>query len=157
MAGRVFSKKDLENILNNVIRKTLGAVDQNNVFERAITMPKITGIAGDVIERSVLGYLPNSDRETDLVVDGKDTELKTTGIRKPKKQSIHQFEAKEPMTITAVSPKTISNETFETSYFWHKTKETLLVNYHYDSHVTVKAIKYANFVIVDYQFHEFSD
>lgn len=157
MAGHVFSKKQLENIFNNVIGKTLGEADRNNIFIRAKTNPKITGIAGDVIEQSVLGYPPDSFQSPDLFVDGKDIELKTTGIRKPKKKSsIHQFEAKEPMSITAVSPERISNEDFETSNFRHKMENMLLVYYHYDSNVTVKAIDYANFVIKGYQFHEFS-
>lgn len=39
------------------MNKTLGQVDVNNVFARTITHPKITGIAGDVVEQSILGYL----------------------------------------------------------------------------------------------------
>ncbi|MEH7442067.1 MutH/Sau3AI family endonuclease [Bacillus sp. JJ1122] len=157
MTGHVFSKKELENIFSNVIGKTLGEVDRNNIFVRAKTNPKITGIAGDVIEQSVLGYPPDTKQSPDLFVDGEDIELKTTGIRIPKKTSIHQFEAKEPMSITAVSPKKISNENFESSNFWHKLKKMLLVYYHYDSNVTVKAIDYSNFVIQGYQFHEFPE
>lgn len=156
LAGHVFSKKQLETIFNDVVGKTLGEVDRNNVFHRAITKPKITGIAGDVIEQSVLGYPPDSKQRADLYVDGHDVELKTTGIRKPPKKGDHQFEAKEPMSITAVSPKNITKENFETSHFWHKLENMLLVYYHYDSNETVKAIDYANFVIIDYQFHEFS-
>lgn len=157
MAGHVFSKKELEEIFNNVIGKTLGEVDRNNVFDRAKTNPKITGIAGDVIEQSVLGYRPDSIQSPDLFVDGKDMELKTTGIRKPKRNSIHKFEAKEPMSITAVSPEKISKEIFETSNFWHKLENMLLVYYNYNSTETVKAIDYANFVIEGYQFHTFSE
>lgn len=40
-----------------MVNKTLGQVDVNNVFARTITHPKITGIAGDVVEQSILGYL----------------------------------------------------------------------------------------------------
>lgn len=157
LAGHVFSKKQLENIFNNVIGKTLGEVDRNNVFERTKTHKKITGIAGDVIEQSVLGYPPDSKQRPDLFIDGKDVELKTTGIRKPKRKSIHQFEAKEPMSITGVSPKNVTKENFEKSNFWHKLENTMLVYYHYDSDVTVEAKDYANFVIKSYQFHEFSE
>lgn len=153
----MFSKKQLEDTFNHVIGKTLGEVDVNNVFNRTITNPKITGIAGDVIEQSVLGYPPDSNQRPDLFVDGKDVELKTTGIRKPKKKSIHEFEAKEPMSITAVSPEKITKEDFKTSNFWHKLEIMLMVYYHYDSAVTVKAMDYANFVIKGYQFHEFSE
>lgn len=157
IAGHIYTRKKLEDILDKVVGKTLGKVDKNFVFERAITYPKITGIAGDVIEQSVLGYRPDSSQSPDLLVDGIEIELKTTGIRKPKKKSIHQFEAKEPMSITAVSPERISSEEFEKSNFWHKLEYMLLVYYHYDSDVVVRAIDYSNFVIEGYQFHQFSE
>lgn len=151
----VFTKKQLIEILNKVIDKTLGEVDSNNVFDRTILNPKITGIAGDVIEQSVLGYPADTKQNPDLYVDGEDIELKTTGIRKPKKDNGNDFEAKEPMSITAVSPEKIVNETFKDSNFWHKLEKMLLIYYHYDSEVTVKASEYANFYIKGYHFHEF--
>ena len=137
------------------MNKTLGEVDVNRVFERTNTNPKKTGIAGDVIEQSVFQYAADSNKAPDLLVDGVPTELKTTGIRKPKKDNGFIYEAKEPMSITAVSPDSIVNEEFETSSFWHKL-EHLLVYYLYDSPVTVKAADYANFPIKGYQFHEFT-
>lgn len=156
MALHKFTRIELEDILKNVVNKTLGEVDINNVFERTISNPKITGIAGDVIEQSVLGYPPDSKKEADLLVDGVPIELKTTGIREPKKDNGFIYEAKEPMSITAVSPNSIVNEEFESSSFWHKLERLLLVYYHYDSPVTVKAADYANFLIKGYHFHEFS-
>lgn len=151
------SKKELTDIFNNAIGKTLGELDRQKVFLRTIEYPKITGIAGDVIEQSVIGYPANSSQEPDLVVDGRETELKTTGIRKSKKKNDSQFEAKEPMTITAVSPKRIIHEQFESSKFWHKLEHMLLVYYHYDSDKTVPAANYANFVVEGFHFHEFSE
>ena len=56
MKGHFFHRKDLQDILDNVLNKTLGEIDENHVFDKAQTNPKITGIAGDVIEQSVLGY-----------------------------------------------------------------------------------------------------
>ncbi|UQW96672.1 restriction endonuclease [Rummeliibacillus sp. G93] len=156
MALHKFERKELERIFSSVVNKTLGQADINNVFDRAKKHPKITGIAGDVVERSILGYPPDSDKNPDLIVDGIDTELKTTGIRKPKKKSDFIYEAKEPMSITAVSPESITDEIFETSSFWHKLEHMLLVYYHYDSSETVPAIEYANFKIKGFHFHEFS-
>lgn len=156
MALHKFKRDELEQILKNVVNKTLGEVDVNNVFDRTITNPKITGIAGDVVEQSILGYPANSDKQPDLLVDGIPTELKTTGIRKPKKAEDFVYEAKEPMSITAVSPDKITNEEFDTSSFWSKLEHMLLVYYHYDSPGTVKAADYANFFIKGYHFHEFS-
>jgi hypothetical protein len=157
MALHKFKRKELDTILSNVVDKTLGEADVNNVFARTITHPKITGIAGDVVERSILGYPSDQDKNPDLIVDGIETELKTTGIRKPKQKSDLIFEAKEPMTITAVSPHSITEEEFETSSFWHKLEHLLLIYYHYDSPETVPAAEYANFIIKGYHFHEFSN
>ncbi|MEK3906639.1 MutH/Sau3AI family endonuclease [Oceanobacillus sp. FSL W7-1309] len=158
MALHKFSRKELDEILSNVVGKTLGEADVNNVFARTIKHPKITGIAGDVVERSILGYPSDQDKNPDLIVDGVETELKTTGIRKPKRNNGYDFEAKEPMTITAVSPNSITEEEeYDKSSFWHKLEHLLLVYYHYDSSETVSAAEYANFFIKGYHFHQFSD
>ena len=149
-----FHKKDLERILDECLNKTLGEVDSNNIFDRTKIHPKITGIAGDVIEQSVLGYPPDTRQEPDLDVDGVKVELKTTGIKYKKNKT--EFVAKEPMSITAVSPDVIVDETFDDSNFWHKLAHLLFVYYLYDSPTTVKAAGYANFPIKGYQFYEFN-
>lgn len=160
------SKIEIENKLNDCINKTLGEIDINHAFDKTINHPKVTGIAGDVIEKSVLGYPSNSDQEPDLIVDGIPTEVKTTGIRystkalkksNKKKISNKDFEAKEPMSITAVSPGKIINENFNNSNFWHKLNHMLLVYYHYNSAKTVKSWEYKNFPIKGFEFHEFSN
>lgn len=158
MALHKFSRKNLDNILNGVVGKTLGEADVNNIFYRTVTNPKITGIAGDVVEQSILGYPADSDSAPDLIVDGVPTELKTTGIRKPKKKnSDFIYEAKEPMSITAVSVNNIVNEEFDNSKFWHKLEHLLLVYYNYSAPKTVPASEYAKFLIEGYHFHEFSE
>ena len=149
-----FHKKDLERILDECLNKSLGEVDSNNVFEITKTHPKYTGIAGHVIEQSVLGYPADTRQEPDLDVDGVKTELKTTGIRYIRNNT--KFVAKEPMSITAVSPDIIVNETFDDSNFWHKLAHLLFVYYLYDSPTTVKAAGYADFPIKGYQFYEFN-
>lgn len=148
------TKSELERKLENAINKTLGEVDTAHVFDIARENPKVTGIAGDVVEQSVIGYPANSSQEPDLVVDGEEVELKTTGLRKSKRMK--GLEAKEPMSITAVSLDTIVDEDFEHSNFWHKVRHMLLVYYLYDSSTTVPAIEYGNFRIKGYQFYEFS-
>lgn len=79
-----FKRAELETILFAVKDKTLGEVDKNHVFDKTKTNPKITGIAGDVIEQSVLGYPADQAQRPDLDVDGVPTELKTTGMRRKK-------------------------------------------------------------------------
>lgn len=156
MNNHEFNKIEVINKLENCLNKTLGEVDENNVFDKAINKPKITGIAGDVIEQSVFGYSADSYQRPDLNIDGNEVELKTTGIKINKKNE-QKYEAKEPMSITAVSPETIINEEFYDSNFWHKLENLLLVYYHYDSEKTVKAIEYAKFYIKGYEFHKFSE
>jgi len=146
-----FHKQELITKLNNVVDKTLGEVDVNSVFNKTITKPKITGIAGDVIEQSVLGYPPDGEQRPDLDVDGTLVELKTTGMRKKN----GQYEAKEPASITAVSIGTIENETFDSSAFWQKIANTLFVFYEYESEKTVPAAGYKDFHIRGYTFHSF--
>ncbi|HDR3896984.1 MutH/Sau3AI family endonuclease [Bacillus sp. FSL W7-1334] len=156
MADHIFTREELDNILRPVVGKTLGEVDINHVFNKTKTNPKITGIAGDVVEQSILGYPPDTKQKADLLVDGIDTELKTTGLKRTKRGK-HALEAKEPMSITAVSPKKIVNEQFFHSTFWNKIEHSLLVYYLYDSDKTVPASEYANFTIQGYQFHTFSE
>lgn len=150
-----YTKQQVENLLEACLNRTLGEIDKNHVFDRTKTNPKITGIAGDVIEQSVFGYDANSDSSPDLNIDGILTELKTTGIRISKKKP-KEYEAKEPMSITGVSPNVIIDEEFSDSRFWHKLAHLLLVYYLYASDKTVLAAEYANFLVKGYQFLEFS-
>lgn len=156
MPDHIFSRIELNTILSSTIGKTLKEVDKNDVFARTQKNPKITGIAGDVIEQSVLGYKADTKQSADLLVDNIPVELKTTGIRYSKKDK-NSIEAKEPMSITAVSPETIVNETFDSSKFWNKIAHTLFVYYLYDFKDTVKAAEYADFTIQGFQFHHFNE
>lgn len=159
MAEHIFSRVDVHNILTPIVGKTLGEVDKNNVFNKTRTNPKITGIAGDVIEQSVFDYPADTKSEPDLLVDGKPVELKTTGLKRvsSRDKSGHALEAKEPMSITAVSLNQIAQQKdFYDSQLWHKLEELLLVYYLYDSSKTVPAAEYANFPIQGYHFFRFS-
>ncbi|WP_214850628.1 MutH/Sau3AI family endonuclease [Exiguobacterium sp. s193] len=152
-----FTKTQLVNLLEDAKGRTLGEVDVKNVFKMTETSTKVTGIAGSVIEQSLLGYKANSNPEPDIIVDGIDFEVKTTGLRKPrKKSSTAKLEAKEPLTITAVREKEIEDELFHDSHFWKKAQNLLLVYYEYASPKTVIASKYRDFPLVGYHFHTFS-
>jgi len=159
--SNIFTRKELDKKLYSVTNKTLGEVDVNHVFNKAIDKPKITGIAGDVIEQSVLGYPADNKQEPDLVVDGVYIELKTTGLRKPKRlensNNDRDFIAKEGVSITAVSPENITSQEFEDSYLWHKMEYMLFVFYHYNSYKVVPAYDYSTFKILGHHFYEFSD
>ena len=158
MPRHEFTHNDLVLILDDAKGKTLGDVDSKSVFDKTKSNHKVTGIAGDVIEQSVLGYPADNKKKPDLIVDGIDTELKTTGLKRVNKQANSEkseLDAKEPMSITAVSPDDIVSEEFDDSALWHKLEHMLLVYYLYDSAKTVIASEYARFPILDYQFHKF--
>lgn len=167
MANHVFVKSELQYKLNEIIGKTFGEVDKNRVFDKAIGKPKITGIAGDIIEGSVLEYPSDNEQSPDLIVDGIDTELKVTGLRKVKSKAGSEndkdYRAKEGITITAVSAKgsrgmpPINEQVFEDSALWHKMAHMLYVFYHYNSYTVVPAYDYSKFKILGYHFHEFSE
>lgn len=166
--GRTFTKQQAFEILENVKGKTLGEVDSSGQFARTEKSPKITGIAGDVIEQSVFGYNRDSDQECDLIIDGILTELKTTGVRIPKsdfskakdkvgfKYNVY-FEAKEGISITAVTFDPSIETDFDKSHFWEKSQHLLIVFYEYKSYDVVPAAEYASFPIVDYCYNTFSD
>ena len=154
--GNAFARAPLTAHLDACLNKTLGELDVCNAFRKADGNPKVTGIAGDVIEQSVLFLKSNSKQAPDIEVDHDQYEVKTTGLRESKKDE-NELEAKEPMSITAVSPNTIVKEKYRTSAFWHKVEHMLLFYYKYASKTVVPASEYRKFPLLAYQFHEYSD
>lgn len=155
---RIFTRHQIEELLSHTIGHTLEEVDNVGLFIHHAGREKVKGIAGDIIEISVLGCDKDSKQEPDIVVDGVQIELKTTGVIKPKRsQSPYLYECKEPVSITAVSIQKIIHEEFDTSNFWHKLAHMLWVYYWYKSPVTVKLDGYKKFPILGFQFYEFSD
>ena len=151
-----FTREAVIMVLNPIVGRTLGEIDSKGVFDR-ITSHKDTGIAGNVIEQSVLGYNANSSQSPDIQIDGVETEVKVTGIRKSTKKNSSDYLAKEPMSITAVSVNTIVNEEFDFSSFKHKVDQMLIVYYLYDSEDTVEAAEYARFPVKGYEIHRFNN
>ena len=165
---RKFSGRFVYTLLESVKGKTLGEVDKSRQFDRTITNPKITGIAGDVIEQSVFGYERDSKQECDIEIDGLLTELKTTGVRVPKslvKNALGKtgaeyniyLRAKEGISVTGVTFEPDIQTEFATSHFWEKAERLLIVFYEYKSYEVVPASEYARFPIVDYCYNTFSE
>lgn len=165
---RKYSKRFVYQLLEGIKGKTLGEVDSSRQFDRTLTKPKITGIAGDVIEQSVFGYARDFHQECDIEIDGVLTELKTTGVRIPKSKiklvknkegeeyNFH-FMAKEGISITGVTFEPTIQLDFLSSHFWEKSERLLIVFYEYKSYDVVPASKYADFRIVDYCYNTFSE
>ena len=165
---RKFTSEQVYNLLENAKGKTLGEVDKSHQFDRTIKKPKITGIAGDVIEQSVFGYKRDSKQECDIEIDEVLTELKTTGVRVPKSKlrfangkigdeyNVY-LAAKEGISVTGLTFEPDIQRDFATSHFWEKSERMLLVFYEYKSYDTVPASDYAKFPIVDYCYNSFSE
>ncbi len=153
------TRAEVRGILDPRIGKTLGEVDSKDLFFKVDPdrnpdfKPKIKGMPGDIVEQSVFGYPPDSEQRPDLLIDDVEVELKTTGLRESKKDD--GWEAKEPMSITAVSIGSIAAETFDESNFWHKLHRMLIVYYHYKVERVTMTIEYRDFPLVGYQYHEF--
>lgn len=156
--GKSFTRAPLCEHLEQCVGKTLGQLDIAHVFDSVANVKKRTGIAGDVVEYSVL-LLPkdgHSKQAPDIDVDGVKYEVKTTGL-KQNRQNRAELEAKEPVSVTAVSPQKIVAEEYRTSAFWHKVAHLLFLYYFYDSRKVVSPSEYAKFRLLDYQFHEYED
>lgn len=154
---QVFTSQQIEDILAPTVHRTLGEVDVNGVFEAFAGRRRVTGIAGDVIEQSVLGYRPNSRQGPDILVDGVPTELKVTGIYIDGEGDSAEYSAKEPMSITAVSIDRIVDEEFDLSNFRHKIDSMLVVFYWYKEGKGATLSDYADFPIEGYCFVRFDD
>lgn len=157
-SGKSFALVPLCEHLERCVGKTLGQLDVAHVFNSVTDVKKRTGIAGDVVEYSVLS-LPqkgHSDQAPDIEVDGVKYEVKTTGLKRSK-QTDKTLEAKEPVSITAVSPQKIAEEEYRSSAFWHKVAHLLFLYYFYDSRKVVPPSGYAKFPLYAYQFHEYKD
>lgn len=167
---RKYTGEYIYNLLESVTGRTLGEVDDegSRQFDRTAISDKITGIAGDVIEQSVFCYGRDSKQECDIEIDGTLVELKTTGVRVPKKEYAklkgkpwqeykHLFCAKEGISITGVTFVPDIQRDFETSHFWEKSRNLLIVFYEYKGYNAIPASGYRNFPIVGYCRNTFSD
>lgn len=145
-----FTREQLIELLDRARNRTLEQVDVAGVLSSG---KRNKGYAGAVVEQSVLGYPPDTARRPDLLVDGIPVELKTTGMIESSVGGKKHFEAKEPVSVTAVQPETITEEEFETSAFYEKVAHILFVYYYYAHRCSTPA-EYGDFPIKGYQFKD---
>ncbi|WP_179865208.1 MutH/Sau3AI family endonuclease [Bacillus toyonensis] len=164
-ANHVFTKQEILEMFDAIVDKTLGEIDKNKVFEYK---PKNKGIAGHVIEKSVLGYPLDSKPRPDIVVDGIDIEVKTTGLKLPEKlrkdigdrtltaKEKKNLIPKERMSVTGVflEEADITQEEFDESHLWSKLEHLLFVYYFYNSKDKVSTQEYKKFFVQGYHFYD---
>ena len=148
---RFFTKGQVLKLLEAAMGRTLLEVDSHQLFVQYEKEKKVTGIAGNIVEQSILGCEADNRQDVDIYIDNIGYEIKTTGMVVPKdKNSPYSYECKEPVSVTAVSIQKIVNEQFETSNFWHKLEHLLWVYYSYKSEGTVKLDGYKLFPLLKF-------
>ena len=100
--------------------KTFGEIDKTGRIENE----KAKGHLGQIIEESFFGYELNSDKKPDFSNLG--VELKVTPIKRNKKGTIS---AKERLVLNIINYHEEAEKDFETSSFWKKNKEILMMFY----------------------------
>ena len=111
--SRIFTSAQIDRILKEVIGKTLLQVDKAGIFQQHAGSEKVTGIAGHIIEASVLGCKIDSKQEADILIDEIPHEVKTTGMVKPKRSdSPYIYEYTEHIRVTDASNSVIVAEDF---------------------------------------------
>ncbi len=100
--------------------RTFGELDKTGRIENE----KSKGQLGQIIEESFFGYQVNSNSEADFANLG--IELKVTPIKINKNGTLS---AKERLVLNIINYMDEANKTFETSSFWNKNKELLLMFY----------------------------
>lgn len=155
-----FERDEVVRRLEYYLGKLFGDIDDRGIFDHVQQFNLQKGIAGHVVEQCIFGYSPDSRQEADLVIKehGEEyrTELKTTGMVIKRSPQEH-YEAKEPMSITAVGVYDIGEQEFYASHFWEKLEHMLIVYYHYAADKgKITAYDYKDFPLIGYEFHEFS-
>ncbi|NCU17457.1 Sau3AI family type II restriction endonuclease [Pallidibacillus pasinlerensis] len=100
--------------------KTFGEIDKTG----RIKNDKAKGQLGQIIEESFFGYEVNSKKEADFANLG--IELKVTPVKKNKNGTLS---AKERLVLNIINYEEEVNKDFESSSFWKKNKEILMMFY----------------------------
>ena len=85
------------------------------------------GSFGQILEKFYFLYEPNSDSKADF--DEAGLELKTSPIKRLKN---NQYRSKERLVLNIINYVEVVNQKFETSSFWKKNANLLLVFYLYE-------------------------
>ncbi|MHC8515091.1 Sau3AI family type II restriction endonuclease [Sporosarcina sp. ITBMC105] len=137
------SEKELLYKAQQAEGKTFGEIDKSGRVQNE----RSKGHLGQIIEESFFGYQVNSNSEADFAELG--IELKVTPIRKNKNGTLS---AKERLVLNIINYMEESNTTFETSSFWRKNKELLLMFYEW-----IPELKRADYRIIKSHLHRYSE
>ncbi|MDW0113268.1 Sau3AI family type II restriction endonuclease [Sporosarcina saromensis] len=137
------SEKELLYKAQQAEGKTFGEIDKSGRVQNE----RSKGHLGQIIEESFFGYQVNSNSEADFADLG--IELKVTPIRKNKNGTLS---AKERLVLNIINYMEESTTTFETSSFWRKNKELLLMFYEW-----IPEIRRADYRIIKSYLHRYAE
>ncbi|WOV87391.1 Sau3AI family type II restriction endonuclease [Sporosarcina oncorhynchi] len=123
--------------------RTFGDIDQSGRIENE----RSKGQLGQIIEESFFGYQVNSISEPDFAHLG--IELKVTPVKENKNGTLS---AKERLVLNIINYMSEANTTFDTSSFWNKNKEILLMFYKW-----LPEVKRADYRIIKSHLHKFTE
>jgi len=116
------------NIKNSILEfaKILRGKTLRQACDKAVLMHNYSGKGnfGQTLEKYYFLYEPNSDSEPDFVNVG--LELKSTPLKQLKS---NEYRAKERLVLNIINYLEVVNQEFETSSFWKKNKNILLIFY----------------------------
>ena len=101
--------------------KTLRASCDKSIIEHNYTGK---GNFGQILEKFYFLYEPNSDSEADFAIAG--LELKSTPLKQLKNS---EYRSKERLVLNIINYLEVVNQDFETSSFWKKNANMLLIFY----------------------------
>lgn len=139
----ITDKNSIINYAKRLINKSLKEICPKEVIENQ----KNKGGFGQLLEKFYFLYQPNSDTEPDFKEVG--LELKSSPIKKLKRLD---YVSKERLVLNIINYLEIINQNFETSSFWKKNKNLLLVFYYYEKNKT--AIDFKIQIVDEWNFPE---
>lgn len=125
-----YAKKLINQTLTSACKTPLQTITTSN-----------KGNFGQILEKYYFLYEPNSQSEPDFIEVG--LELKSSPLKQLKKQN---YVSKERLVLNIINYLEVANEDFETSSFWKKNKNLLLIFY---LHETDKSFLEYQIKIVD--------
>jgi DNA mismatch repair protein MutH len=115
------NKKSIIDFAKLLKGKTLRQACDSTILEHNY---KGKGNFGQILEKFYFLYEPNSDSEPDFAIAG--LELKSTPLKQLKSK---EFRSKERLVLNIINYFEVVNQDFETSSFWKKNANILLVFY----------------------------
>lgn len=137
------SREELLIFASSAEGKTFGEIDKSG----RINNEKAKGHLGQIIEESFFGYEVNSRSEADFSELG--IELKVTPVKRNKNGS---FSSKERLVLNIINYEEEVNHDFETSSFWKKNREILMMFYEW-----LPGVDRADYRIIKSYLHQYSE